>query len=176
MSIANRFIDRVAPQLSTVIGYIRSGTAYLTPKDDWVEGLKRRFAVKADPFLRPWGRPTIKEKPDAEQFATTPVDSDTVEVALADRYQRNLTSTRKYRMVDGERQWAEGSWVYDPEDVDWQHHIYLFGREDGGTDLYGHREPSAEQKPAEHVSGVHIDGDPDGLGRGELEKAGISYE
>jgi len=175
MSIANRFIKRVAPHLSTTIGYIRYATSYLTPKDDWVEGLKKRAALKVHPFVAPLGRPLIKEKPDAEQFATTDVDSDAVEVALHGRYQRNLTSTRKYRMQDGKRDWAVGSWVYDPEDTKWQHHVYLFERPDGGADLYAHKEKSAEKEPYGHVTHGHYRGDPDSTARTELERAGIEY-
>jgi len=175
MSIANKFIKRVAPHLSTVIGYIRDGTSYLTPKDDWVEGLKKRAALKIHPFTAPLGRPLVKEKPDAEQFATTSADPDEVEVALNGRYQRNLTSTRKYRMRDGERDWAVGSWVHDPKDIKWQHHVYLFERPDNGTDLYAHKETSAEHDPYGHVTDGHTDGDPDSIARVQLQRAGIEY-
>lgn len=49
MTVADKFIARVAPALSTTIGYIRTGTSYLTPKDDWVEALRRRLAVAGNP-------------------------------------------------------------------------------------------------------------------------------
>jgi len=176
MSIANKFIKRVAPTLSKTIGYIRSGTAYLTPKDDWVEGIKKRIAVSFHPFADYFGRPLIKEKPDAEQFATTEATPDEVEQALYGRYQRNLTSTRKYRMRKGKRDWAVGSWVHDPEDTLWQHHVYLFERENGGTDLYAHKETSAEHDPYGHVTDGHSDGDPNSIARVQLQRADIEYD
>ena len=179
MNFANTLIDRVAPTLSTAIGYIRSGTSYLTPRDDWVEGLKRRLALLGDPFLAPFGRPLVFECHDEDYFATALVDSDKgveVEQALHPRYQRNLTSTRKYRVEDGAREWADGSWVYDPDDTQWQHHVYLFENDDGTTDLYGHKETSAEHDPYGHVTDKQEHGDPDGLARGELEKVGIKYD
>jgi hypothetical protein len=176
MTLANKFIKRVASPLSTTIGYIRDGTSHLTPKDDWVEGLKKRAALIVHPYADALGRPLVKEKPDAEQFATTAVDSDKVEAALHGRYQRNLTSTRKYRKRDGERDWAVGSWVHDPDDTEWQHHVYLFDRPDRGTDLYAHKETSAEHDPYGHVTDGHSDGDPDAIARVQLEKAGIEYD
>jgi len=176
MSIANKFIKRAESHLSTTIGYIRSGTSYLTPKDDWVEALKKRYAIALNPITAPLGRPLIKKKPDAERFASTDVDSDTVEVALNHDYQRNLTSTRKYRVRNGEREWAVGSWVHDPDDTEWQHHVYLFDREDGGTDLYGHLETSAEHDPYGHVTNAHTDGDPYGIARGTLDRRHITYD
>jgi len=175
MSIANKFIKRVEEPLGKLIGYIRHGTSYLTSKDDWVEGLKKRATIAVHPFVAPLGRPLIKEKPDAEQFATTSADPDEVEQALHDRYQRNLTSTRKYRMRNGERDWAVGSWVHDPDDTEWQHHVYLFEREDGGTDLYAHKETSAEHDPYGHVTDGHSDGDPDSIARVQLQRAEIKY-
>lgn len=175
MSFAEKFIARTEPYLSTVIGYIRTGTSYLTPKDDWIEGLKRRLAVALHPVTAPLGRNLIFECHDQDHFCIAKADSDTVEKALYPRYQRNFTSTRKYRMVDGERQWADGSWVHDPDDTEWQHHVYLFNNEDGTTDVYGHKETSAEKDPYGHVTNPQTHGDPDGLARGQLEKHGIDY-
>jgi hypothetical protein len=176
MTIANKLIKRVAPTLSTIIGYIRGATAYLTPKDDWVESLKRRLVVPLDKFTRPFGRPLVYEKGRADYFCTAEADSDKVEVAIAPRYQRNLTSTRKYRVLeDGARDWAVGSWVLDPADTEWQHHVYLFDNGDGTTDLYGHKETSAEKDPYGHVTDEQVHGDPDGIARGKLEEAGVQY-
>jgi len=176
MSTADKFIKRVAPTLSTAIGYIRTGTSYLTPQDDWVEGLKRRAALAGDPFLAPFGRPLVFECHDKDYFATAKENSDKVEVALFSKYQRNLTSTRKYRVKNGKRDWADGSWVHDPDDTEWQHHVYLFDRPDGGTDLYGHKETSAEHDPYGHVTDNQTHGDPDGIARGELEKFIIQHD
>lgn len=176
MSIADKFIKRVAPALSTTIGYIRTATSYLTPKDDWVEGLKRRLAVAGDPFFRPLGRPLIFECHDDDYFATAQAESDKVEVALFLQFQRNLTSTRKYRTVDGDRDWADGSWVYDPDDTEWQLHVYLFDNGDGTTDLYAHKETSAEKDPYGHVTDPQTHGDPDGIVKDVLRKFDIEYK
>lgn len=175
MSIADSFIKRVAPAIGTAVGYLRSGTAYLTPKDDWVEGLRRRVAVAGDPFLSPLGRPLIFECHDEDYFTTAEEDSDKVEVALFWRYQRNAASTRKYRIVDGDRDWADGSWVIDPRNTDWQHHVYIFDNGDGTTDLYGHRETSAEKDPYGHVTDDQDHGDPDKMARNLLREKGITY-
>jgi len=105
MSRANKFIKRVAPALRAVITYIRTATSHLTPKDDWVEGLKRRLAVAIDPFTRPLGRRLIHEKGQANYFCSAQASPDSIERAIFPRYQRNLTSTRKYRKLsdgDGE--------------------------------------------------------------------------
>jgi len=176
VSTADKFIKLQASALSTVIGYIRDGTSYLTPQDDWVEGLKRRLALIGDPFLRPLGRPLVFECHDQDYFATAKVNSDKVENAIYPYYQRNLTSTRKFRLVDGTREWADGSYVHDPDDTEWQHHVYLFDNGDGTTDLYGHKEKSAEADPYGHVTGKQIHGDPDGIARGTLDEAHISHD
>jgi hypothetical protein len=175
MSLANKFIRRVEPSLSRLLGGVRTATSYLTPRDDWIEGLKRRLAVRLDPITRPLGRSLIAHKRERERFATVDACPDKVEVALFGRYQRNLASTRKYRMRDGERDWAVGSYVHDPDDTEWQHHVYLFDNGDGTTDVYGHKEQSAAKNPYGHVTGRQQAGDPDGLARGEIALAGLSY-
>lgn len=175
MNPALKFVKRVAPALSTTIGYLRDGIAYLGPEDDWIEGLKRRLAVKVDPFIRPLGRPIIFEAQHEDYFESVEATGDEVEVALMQRYQRNFASTRKYRLADGERQWASGSFVYDPENTEWQHHVYIFENENGTIDLYGHKETSAEHDPFGHLTDEQYHGDPDGLARGEIEKSGINY-
>ena len=175
MSLADKFIERAAPALSKIIGYIRTGTSYLGPEDDWVEGLKRRLAVKLDPYTRQYGRPLIFECHDEDYFATAKATADEVELAIASLYQRNLTSTRKYRFIEGERDWADGSWVYDPDDTDWQHHVYLFENDDGTSDLYGHKEKSAEKDPLGHVMDAQEHGDPDSIARERISTFSIQY-
>lgn len=177
MTLADRFIKRVAPTLSRIIGKVRTATSYLTPKDDWVEELKRRLAVFGHPFFASLGRPLVIKKGQADYVCTVEADSDKVEVAVMARYQRNLTSTRKYRTLsDGTRQWAVGSFVYDPDDTHWQHHVYLFESPTGGTDVYAHKETSAEQDPYGHVTDPQVHGDPDGLVRETLDEAHLSYD
>jgi hypothetical protein len=95
---------------------------------------------------------------------------------MASGYQRNLLSSRKYREHHGGgKQWAVGSFVYDPENTDWQQHVYLFPSPNGGTDVYSHREPSV-RLPREHLdptTGTH--GDPAGIVRTALDDSGIEH-
>lgn len=105
-------------------------------------------------------------------MTTAAVSPDEVEVAINSKYQRNLLSTRKYRVVDGYKQWAVGSWVYDPEDEPWQHHVYLFDTPDGKTDIYAHKEASV-RNPSDHHKSWQTHGDPDGILRRTLEAAGV---
>lgn len=179
MSIVGTYIKKFASTLKKVIGAFREFTSYLTPADDWVEGLKRRLVTKANPIMSRIGRPLVFHCHDEDFMYTVDKDSDAVERAIHPTYQRNLTSTRKYRYVDehgepipkGEeggqlstQQWSAGSWVLDPDDTDWQHHVYLFEDGDAGEarcDIYGHKEISAEKDPHGHVSGEQENGDPD---------------
>ena len=176
MSLVNKFIDRIEPSLKNTISYLRTATSYLTPKDDWVEGLKQRLCIMTDPFTRPLGRPLIRERGRADYVCTVDTRSDEVERVLASRYQRNLASTRKFRVIEGNRDWADGSWVHDSEDTPWQHHVYLFDNDDGTCDVYGHKETSAEHDPYGHVTDGMIHGDPDGITRGTLEEGHLDFE
>jgi hypothetical protein len=176
MSVADLFIRRFEYAVSTAVGTLRTASSYLTARDDWVEGLRRRLAVTLDPVLSPLGRPLIAEKGRADRVCVVDASPDAVERALLARYQRNLASTRKYRLRDGERDWAVGSFVYDPDDTDWQHHVYLFDNGDGTTDLYAHKEASAASDPYGHVTKPQIHGDPDGIARGTLEEAHFEYQ
>jgi hypothetical protein len=175
MSIANRFIRRFDSQIAATLGAVRRAERFLGPDDDWVEDDRRIVYEAADSFLRPLGRPTVREKGTADYVVTADADSDAVEEALDPPYQRNLLSTRKYRYVDGHKQWAAGSWVYDPDDTDWQHHVYLFERADGRTDIYAHREASV-RNPSDHHGSWQTHGDPRGRVRRMLADANIDYE
>lgn len=179
MTIVKKFIKKNKEAISKVIGGIRAVASFLTPQDDWVEGLRRRVATKLDPITTPLGRPLTFHCHDADYMYRVDVDTDTMEKAIYPTYQRNLSSTRKYRYIDAhgepipkgeendqlsEKQWAVGSWVLDPDDTVWQHHVYLFSSGDAGEnkcDVYGHKEISAEKDPSGHVSGDQENGDPD---------------
>jgi len=117
--------------------------------------------MKIDPLTRPFGRPLTAKKGRRDYVLTVDVDSDAVERAIYPQYQRNLTSTRKYRTIGSERQWANGSYVFDPSETKYQHHAYLFSNEDETTDVYAHKEWSAEHHPYEHVTEQQAHGDPD---------------
>lgn len=169
--IANWFIDTFHDELSWLMAQIRKQERALGPSDDWVEDDRRILFEGVDRFLRPLGRATIQEVPTEDHIATVEASPDEVEELISPPFQRNLLSTRKYRVLseeNGGRQYAVGSWVLDPEDTDWQQHIYLFPSPGGGAEVYGHLEPSVRQ-PAEHVdpeTGTH--GDPNDLLRSEL--------
>lgn len=192
MSLADKLIKRAAPTISTAVQYLRDATARLSPNDDWVEGFRRRVLLFLDPYTAPYGRPLVFHAHDEDYFTTADAGDTEIESALYGLYQRNAASTKKYRYIDSpgsaipkdkindyddkERQWTNGSWVHDPDDTDWQHHVYLFTNDDGTTDLYGHKEPSAEKDPSGHVSADQEHGDPDGLARAQLDKNEINYD
>jgi hypothetical protein len=165
-TLATRTIDLLDPALARLLGGVRELETLLGPEDDWVEDDRRILFEAADRILRPLGRPTIREVGRYDYILTVAATPDAVETHLDHAgYQRNLLSTRKYREHhDGGRQWAVGSWVLDPDDTDWQHHVYLFPYESGlATDVYGHTEPSV-RNPEEHHSGDGIEhGDPRNL-------------
>lgn len=179
MSIVRKYIKRFESKLKRIIGAVRNGMSYLTPQDDWIEGLKLRLVLIVNPLIAPLGRPLIFHAHDDDYMYRVNKSSDTVERAIHPTYQRNFSSTRKYRYIDshgdpvpkGEeedtlstKQWASGSWVLDPDDTEWQHHVYLFDSGDVGEstcDVYGHKEASAEDDPSEHVSGKQVNGDPE---------------
>jgi len=145
----------------------------LTAQDDWVESLKVGVFAPLNPIFRRFGRPLIRNKTNEsnEKFFSTPKSPDEVEEALTGAgYARNLISTKKYRMVNDEQHWAVGSYrVVYGEDDKFQHHVYLFRREDGGTDVYGHKETNYEYDPSGHVGDQQWNGDPDGKATPALE-------
>jgi hypothetical protein len=146
----------------------------LTAQDDWVEKLKIAVTAPLNPIFRRLGRPLTRNKTNKqeEKFFSTDASPDEVEVALTDGgYDRNLISTKKYIIRDDEQIWAVGSYriVYG-EDDRFQHHIYLIPREDGGTDVYGHKETNYEYDPSGHVSDAQGDGDPDNKATPILEE------
>lgn len=169
--IANWFIDTLHGKLSWLMAQIRKQERALGPSDDWVEDDRRVLFEAADRFLRPLGRATIQEVPTADHIVTVEASPDEVEELISPPFQRNLLSTRKYRTLseeNGGKQYAVGSWVLDPEETSWQQHVYLFPSPGGGTEIYGHLEPSVRD-PDAHVdptTGEH--GDPKDLLRSEL--------
>lgn len=216
MSVIKDFIKKRGKQIGRAIGYIRDVTRYLGPEDDWIEGLRRRASLKLDPIFAPLGRPLVREKGARDFIGTVEASDNEFESAIMPPYQRNLTSTRKYRLVnvrdseeslsrssvvgdsshkspaddvrlertskverEGRRQWADGSFVYDPDDTDWQHHVFIFPEEVGedGTvkklAVYGHKEKSAEKDPVGHVSDPQEPGDPDSILQDSLKSSNI---
>lgn len=158
--------------IKSVTSAVRRVEEFLGPEDDWVERYRRRLYVAFDGVL---GHSTVDEKTRAEYFTTAKASPDEVEEAIHPRYERNIVSTRKYRMRDGEREWTVGSWVHDPADTNKQHHIFLFETPDGRTDIYGHRETSVRD-PVGHLTDAQTHGDPNGRVRALLSEAGLSFD
>lgn len=157
-SLATQLITVAEPLVRPLLAGVRRLERRLGPEDDWVEDDRRVIFEAADRLLRPLGRPTIRNVGDSDHIASVDASPDAVEELLAEEdYQRNLLSSRKYRdHHNGGRQWAVGSWVLDPRDQGWQHHVYLFESRDGGTDVYAHREASV-RNPDEHHGGDEME-------------------
>jgi hypothetical protein len=173
--VAEKIIRALEPQLVWAFSHIDNYEESLGPDDDWVQRDRRYLYETADRFLRPLGRPTIREVGQEDKLFTVEESVNDVEECIHPKYSRNLISSRKYREHhSGGRQWAKGSWVYDPKDTDWQHHVYLFPSKDGGTDVYAHKEPSV-RLPAQHHLHGGKSGDPDGVLHGQLDNCNIEY-
>lgn len=175
MKIANKIIKRVEEGLSIAIGGLRKVTSYLTPKDDWVEVMRRRYALAGDKLLRRFGRPLVRKVGSRDYAYTVNATGDKTEEIIMRKYQRNLASTRKFRMVGGSRDWADGSFVYDPDDTDWQHHVYIFENDNGITDVYAHKEKSAEHDPYGHVTEAAEPGDYKDMVKELLQIHGLRF-
>lgn len=162
--------------IKIIVGIVRVAERFLTPNDDWVAAGRKTLLRGADSVLSPLGFPTVRKKSNDDYIVTADVTADEIERALVEAgYQRNVLSTRKYRQRDEGQQWAIGSWVYDPADTDWQHHVYLFPADDG-IDVYGHRETSVREGMEHRTNPDQTHGDPNGRVRAALHEAGIDYE
>jgi hypothetical protein len=169
VSLARRF----RKPLSRILGAVRCLERFLGPEDDWVEDDRRALFERLDGLL---GHSFTMEKSPRDYITTVHATPDAVETALDNAgYQRNLVSTRKYRTHHGGgKQWAVGSYVYDPADTETQHHVFLFEAPDGGTDVYGHREATVRD-PVEHVTEGVIPGDPTDHLRDALDASTMQY-
>lgn len=148
--------------VSPFVTAVRRLTRFLGPEDDWVERARKIVWRAADPLLRAIDGYAISKITAADFVGTVDKDSDAVEDELVTiGYQRNLLSSRKYRIKNGSRQWADGSYVFDPPQTDIQHHVILFDSGDE-TDVYGHEERTVRD-PDGHMTVKQIRGDPDGL-------------
>jgi hypothetical protein len=150
---------KLDPLLEAVIPAVRRAERFLGPEDDWVEDDRRILYEAAQRHLGHL-HTFLREKGMAEYVTTVHADDDAVERAIYEAgYQRNLTSTRKYRTHhDGGKQWACGAFVLDGLEGDHgyieQHHVYLFEAPNGATDVYAHRETSVLEG-AEHLTDTH---------------------
>lgn len=164
MTVADWVLKNFEPELAWLLSRGRLLEETLGPSDDWVERDRRILFEAANAVLEPLGRPTVQEVTAVEHITTVPQSPDKVEQLLHPMYSRNLLSMRKYREFNREaRQWAQGSWVYDPSWEPWQHHVYVFPAKNGGTAIYGHKESSVRD-PGEHLDTSNsVHGDPDNL-------------
>lgn len=142
--------------------------------DDWLEDDRRVLFEKLDGF---GGHAWVREKGDRDYITTAEAAPGVIEKALTEAgYQRNLASTRKFRTYHGGgKQWAVGSYVYDPAGTEWQHHVFLFEAPDGTTDVYGHREVSVREGKEHVLESNQEPGDPNYRARAALEEAGIAF-
>lgn len=147
------------PFLEPILTAVRRVERFLGPDDDWVED-DRRIVFEAAQRLLGGVHEFTTEKTRDEYVFTVNMTPDAFEQAITPTYQRNLASSRKYRTDhDGGRQWACGSYVVDPPNQRWQHHVYIFEAPDGRTDVYAHKETSVREG-AEHLYEPQVDADP----------------
>lgn len=175
MSLTTTLTRYITPIIGLWIAGLRWLTGTFGPDADRMSAVRRRASLLLDPVGRLLGRPLVRQCNYRDYVCTVLADVDTVEDGLHPYYQRNFAATHKYRLHDGNRQFEHSSWVYDPTDTDWQHHVYLFSNADGTTDLYGHREPSANHRPYEHLIGEQVHGDPHCRARDVLDENDLSY-
>lgn len=155
---------------------VRRAERFLGPDDDWVEEDRRIFAEAAQRLFGRW-HTFVREKGHSDYVYTAKHKPDTVEWALVrGGYQRNLLSTRKYRTHhSGGKQWAVGSYVRDPTDSIWQHHVYLFEHDDGSTDIYAHKELSVREGMSHVTDTQQTHGDPNGWLKSVLDASNLNY-
>lgn len=136
--------------------------SYLGPKADWVESKRKRLLIKFDEALTFVGGFGTREIMEVEYAGTALVPDDHgegdredwVERQLYDSgFHRNLIAGKKYRYVDGHKQYADGSWaIRDSVVAKRQLHLHLFKASDGNFDIYVHEEPSVT-RPLDHLYG-----------------------
>jgi len=124
-----------------------------------LEYLKARVFDALDAQATKHGRPLAREV-HADDFVTT-IDATPREIVRQIRppAQPNLTSTAKFRIIDGDVEWAHSQWAirYDHDGDAMQTHVVLFtnGTE---TAVYAHVEPSVTT-PEDHTEGEQLHGD-----------------
>ena len=152
---------------------VRRVEQFFGPDDDWVKD-DRRIVYEAAQRVFGGAHTFVYDKDNDDYLTTTTADADAVEDALHPTYQRNLWSSRKRRDTNGGKQWAIGSWVLDPKDTRWQHHVYLFKPPNGGCDIYAHAETSVREG-AEHLTDTNQQHATAGRVFDCLDRADIQY-
>lgn len=146
-------------------------------------GIRRWVLPLAERLLGDRVRDLARDKTDAtdEYICTVGAGVGLIELARAlwqSGYRWNPISTKKYRVVNGEWQYAVLSVALRQSvAADGQHHVYIFPALQGtGYDIYGHYEANVTD-PADHAGGdEQVAGDPDHALRNALAAAGIGYE
>lgn len=175
-SFSATLVTAFSGPLGVLLSLLRYLEQFLGPRDDWVEDDRRLLFETLDGL---GGHTFTKEKGPDDYVTTVNATPDAVERVLYSHYQRNLLSSRKYRTHhDGGKQWAVGSWVYDPPRTDFQHHVYLFETANGRTDIYAHREESVRD-PDGHLNLDNgygqVSGDPNNRVRDLLDTHKLQY-
>lgn len=176
--------DRRTAALKWLLRRAGSAGGRLGPKSHlWLEPIREIVQPPLHRITAPRGRALIREKDlidDGEYLLSVKVDD--VEVATAlDEYGwsgPNYLSTKKYRVIDGERQYTHFTWVHREElDADWQDHVWAYPAygDEYTYDLYHHTEPNAISRPQAHTEGPWIPGDGHGVVRGALYVSGIEW-
>lgn len=167
--------DTIDEIVEPLMAAVRHAERFLGPEDDWVEEDRRVLYEAAQRHLG-HVHTFVQSVGGADYVTTANAPPDAVERALVYPYQRNLASTRKYRTHHcGRKQWADGSFAFDPRDEPWQHHVYLFTTQDDGTDIYAHEEVSV-RRGLEHLTTPGVAGDPKDHVRPLLRRHGIAFE
>ena len=162
------------PILEPTLAAVRRVERFLGPEDDWVEEDRRIVSEAAQSHLGHL-HTFVYHVGEADYILTTECSPDQFERVITPTYQRNLLSGRKYRTGhSGGKQWAVGSYVIDPTDERWQHHVYIFPAKGGGTDVYAHKETSVREG-AEHLTDKMHRAEPHNL-FDLLDHEGVEYE
>lgn len=155
---------------------------YIGPEDDWIEDRRKEVFVRLNPVFKRMGRTLVVEKGIEDYVCTAHQTPDDIEDALYQcGYVENPISTRKYRVIEGHKQFAVGSMKFSDPDTDIQWHAYIFPTMEGSwTDIYQHGEtdwdPSEGGSPIGHLEDKQIHGDPENVLRGCLDNRNILYE
>lgn len=160
--------------IQTIATAVRRIEPLFGPDDGWVENT-RKIAWRVAQRRLGHKHTFVREKGTADYICTTEASAQQVVGALySSGYQRNILSTVKYRVRDGEDEYVHSAWVYDLADTYTQHDVFLWKRGDV-VDIYGHREPSVRYPDAHLDLSTGTHGDPDNRLRDTLDAAGIDY-
>lgn len=135
----------------------------------------RRFAWPRLDHVVGSPRPLVRDKTDSDEvICTVEVDLDQVAAALWDAgYRWNPLSTKKYRVVDGQRQYAALSVAWRSSiTAATQHHVYLFAT-DAGVAVWGHQEANVTDVDDHDGGDELVPGDDDGRAVRALRDAGL---